>query len=124
MKKIFLIFFVFVLQAQALAYGDTQMTASAASDRISLDIKGMDIIDVLKMLSAKTELNLVIDKNVAGRVTVFLKDVMPGDALDVILASNDLVQQKQAGITRIMTGQDYEQRFGSDKVFRRRYSDG
>lgn len=112
MKKIFLLFLVLSLHAQAaLAQGDAQMTT--ASERISLDIKGMDIIDVLKMLSAKTELNLVIDKNVAGRVTVFLKDVMPGDALDVILASNDLVQKKEAGITRIMTGQDYEQLFGT-----------
>jgi len=103
MKKILLLFLVLSLHTQAFA----------ESDRISLDIKGMDIIDVLKMLSAKTNLNLVIDKNVAGRVTVFLKDVMPNDALDIILASNDLVQTKDAGITRIMTGQDYEQLFGT-----------
>ena len=113
MKNIFLLFLVFALHAQAFARGDAQMTTAAASDRISLDIKGMDIIDVLKMLAAKTDLNLVIDKNVAGRVTVFLKDVNPGEALDVILASNDLVQTKGSGITRIMTGQDYEQLFGT-----------
>ncbi len=85
---------------------------SVSPDKISLDIKGMDIIDVLKMLATKADLNLVIDKNVSGRVMVFLKDVKPKEALDVILASNNLVAQPEGNITRIMTGQDYEQLFG------------
>lgn len=92
---------------------ESQSMTVIAADKISLDIKGMDIVDVLKMLATKSELNLVIDKNVAGRVTVFLKDVSPKEALDVILASNNLVAKTDGSITRILTGQDYEQMFGA-----------
>ena len=83
-----------------------------AADKISLDIKGMDIVDVLKMLASKTQLNLVIDKNVSGRVTVFLNNVRPTQALDMILASNDLVQVREGDISRVMTEQDYESLHG------------
>jgi len=107
--------FVFFLSGAAGADDGLQPAVfkqQAPVDRVSLDIKGMDIVDVLKMLAARSDMNLVIDKNVAGRVTVFLKDVHPKDALDVVLASNNLVAKTDSGITRIMTGQDYEQAFG------------
>lgn len=86
----------------------------AAVDKMSLDIKGMDIVDVLKMLASKTALNLVIDKNVAGRVTVFLKDVAPREALQVILSSSGLVVRQEGVISRVMTAQDYEKIHGYD----------
>ena len=86
--------------------------SSTSPNKISLDIKGMDIVDVLKMLASKTNMNLAIDKNVTGRVTVFLKDVHPQEALEMILVSNGLVPDKQGEITRIMTEQVYEQLYG------------
>ena len=86
--------------------------SSTSPNKISLDIKGMDIVDVLKMLASKTNMNLVIDKNVTGRATVFLKDVSPKEALETILVSNDLVPKKEGEITRIMTTQAYEQLYG------------
>jgi type IV pilus assembly protein PilQ len=113
-KLIFLLLsgFVFLGGIDARAQDDPGVGAVASKERISLDIKGMDVVDILKMLAVKSELNLVIDKDVAGRVTVFLKDVRPREALDVILASSNLVQKKEAGIARIMTGQDYEKVYG------------
>lgn len=91
----------------------------APKETISLDIKGLDIIDVLKMLAAEGNLNLVIDKNVSGRVIVFLKNVKPKDALDVILASNNMVAVPEGHITRIMMSQDYETQFGKKSYDRR-----
>lgn len=44
----------------------------AGTNKISLEIKGMEVTDVLKMLAARENLNIVIGKNVAGRVTLFL----------------------------------------------------
>jgi type II secretory pathway component GspD/PulD (secretin) len=117
MKKVFFCFVILLVcssSAGVWAQDEARVMAMAtAQDKISLDIKGMDIVDVLKMLATKSNLNLVVDKNVAGRVTVFLKDVSPQEALRVILASNNLVQKADAGITRIMTGQDYEQLYGA-----------
>lgn len=116
MKKIIFLFLsgvIFLSGIDLYAQDDLKAMAVATTDTISLDIKGMDIIDVLKMLATKSGLNLVIDKDVAGRVTVFLKDVRPQEALDVILASNNLVQKREAGMARIMTGRDYEQFYGT-----------
>jgi len=83
-----------------------------AAKTISLDIKGMDILDVLKMLAMRASLNIVVGKNVTGRVTIFLKDVPVQDALDIILLSNDLAYEKKGDIINIMTARDYETQYG------------
>jgi len=76
--------------------------------RISLDIKGMDIVDVLKMLSNRSGMNIVVGKNVTGRVTLFLKDVDINDAFEIILLSNDLAYEKTGDIINVMAQRDYE----------------
>ncbi len=106
------IFMVLLFTGIVFPQDKPESMAVSVQNKISLDIKGMDIVDVLKMLATKSNLNLVIDKSVAGRVTVYLKDVSPDDALGVILASNDLVLKDQDGIKRIMTAQDYEKAYG------------
>ncbi|MFH1201536.1 MAG: secretin N-terminal domain-containing protein [Candidatus Omnitrophota bacterium] len=79
---------------------------------ISLDLKGMDILDVLKMLAMRANLNIVVGKNVTGRVTIFLKDVAPMDALEIILISNELAYEKKGDIISVMTSRDYETKYG------------
>lgn len=86
-------------------------------ERISLDVKGMDVIDVLQLLAKRAGLNLVISKDVTGRVTLFLKDVRIEDAFDIILLSNDLAAEKADKIIRVMTQREYEFSHG------RRYQD-
>ncbi len=80
--------------------------------KISLEIKGMDIIDVLKILAMRGNLNIVAGKNVRGQVTVFLKDVEVMDALEIILAANDLAYERQDDIINVMTEKDYELLYG------------
>jgi len=89
------------------------VTAPAgAVNRISLDLKGVDIIDVIKMLSARSNLNIVAGKNVRGKVTLFLKDVDTWDAFEIILAANNLAYDKRGDIINVMTERDYEQIYG------------
>ena len=64
---------------------------AAEKGQISLDIKGMDLVDVLKMLASRSGLNIVVGKNVSGRVTLFLKDVNIWDAFIIILLSEPSV---------------------------------
>lgn len=85
---------------------------SSPGQKISLDIKGMDIIDVLKMLSTRSGANIVVGKNVTGRVTLFLKDVDINDAFDIILIANDLAYEKKGDIINVMTQRDYELIYG------------
>jgi type II secretory pathway component GspD/PulD (secretin) len=91
-------------------------TASAATiqnpNKVSLDIKGMDITDVLKMLATRSGYNIVIGKNVTGRVTLFLKDVDVQDAFDIILLANELAYDQKGKIINVMTQRDYELIYG------------
>lgn len=83
-----------------------------AESKISLDIKGMDVVDVLKMLAMRSGMNIVVGKNVSGRVILFLKDVDINDAFEIILSSNDLAYERQGNIINVMTQRDYELIYG------------
>lgn len=96
----------------ASAQGDKRLPAAPKENRVSLDIKGMDIVDVLKMIAARAGLNIVVGKNVAGRVTLFLKDVNTWDAFELILLANDLAYEEKDGILNVMTQRDYELIYG------------
>ncbi|MFA5038549.1 MAG: secretin N-terminal domain-containing protein [Candidatus Omnitrophota bacterium] len=102
LRLVFSCFFLLAISGQALA----------VAEKITMDFKGMDVVEVLKILAAKNNLNLVVDKNVSGRVTVFLKEVPVDEALKSILASSDLALVSKGSISRIMTSQDYEKAFG------------
>lgn len=93
-----------------------------ASHKLSLDIKGMDVIDVLKLISKEGKLNIITGKNVAGRVSMFLKDVDAWDAFEIIVAANDLAYEKKGDIIKVMNARDYElaygKPFGDRKVYK------
>lgn len=111
-KKIFFVFSVLILflTAAVLAQDTQQIAISKPSpqNKISLDIKGMDIVDVLKMLASRSGLNIVIGKNVSGKVTLFLRDVDLWDAFEILILANDLAYEKTNSIINIMTQKDYE----------------
>jgi len=128
-NKIFSMFIILALAAQPLAYAQEDAPAASTApaptaspvaaanpeletSKITLDIKGMDIVDVLKMLSSRSGMNIVVGKNVAGRVTLFLKDVPVEDAFEIILLSNELAYEKKDDIINVMTQRDYELIYG------------
>ncbi|MEW5822014.1 MAG: secretin N-terminal domain-containing protein [Cyanobacteriota bacterium] len=115
-KKIFFAMVLFLISANInfIFAQDRLLTHEQDSNLISLDIKGMDILDLLKMLALRANLNIVVGKNVSGHVTMFLKGVSAFDALEMVLASNNLayVLDKKTNITNIMTLGDYEQIYG------------
>jgi type II secretory pathway component GspD/PulD (secretin) len=84
----------------------------AASGRISLDLKGVDIVDVLKLLSQKGSLNFVAGRNVSGRVTIFAKDVDIWEAFKLIVSANDLAYEIRGDLINVMTARDYELIYG------------
>jgi len=94
------------MTAKTLAPGSGQLS------KMSLDIKGMDIIDALKLLSKQAGLNIVAGKNIRGKITLFLKNVDPWDAFEIILAANSLAYEERNGIITVMTERDYELIYG------------
>lgn len=84
------------------------------SNTISLDFKGMDIVDVLKLLAQRGDMNISVSKTVRGRVTIFLKEVDVQDAFEIILASNGLAYDVKGGIINVMTEKDYQRLYGTE----------
>jgi len=78
----------------------------------TLELKDMDINDVLKLLASKSGLNIIAGKSITGRVTIFLQNVDVHDALTIILKSNDLAYMEDRGVVQIMTASEYEQTTG------------
>ncbi|MDD5731147.1 MAG: secretin N-terminal domain-containing protein, partial [Candidatus Omnitrophica bacterium] len=105
------VFFIFS-SVSLFAQSQSPKPKEAPQNKITLDIKGMDITDVLKMLATRAGVNIVIGKNVTGRVTMFLKDVDVQDAFEIILLSNELAYEKKGDILNVMTQRDYELQYG------------
>ncbi|MFA6379375.1 MAG: secretin N-terminal domain-containing protein, partial [Candidatus Omnitrophota bacterium] len=80
--------------------------------KITLDVRDMNIIDVIKFLAIKGDFNVVTSKSVEGRVTLYLKSVSIRDALDIILISNNLAYQIQNDIIHVMSDTEFEADYG------------
>jgi TonB family protein len=80
--------------------------------RISLDLKGVDILDVLKLLSQKSGLNFIAGRNVTGRITIFVNDVDVWDAFELIIGANDFAYERRGEIVTVMMARDYELLYG------------
>jgi type II secretory pathway component GspD/PulD (secretin) len=93
--------------------------AKKMSRKISLDLRGMEIIDTLKFLAKQGDLNIVATKNVKGRVTLFLKNVAIKDMLDIILLTNDLAMAVDKNVITIMTSSEYESYYGEKYIDKR-----
>ncbi|MCM8792680.1 MAG: hypothetical protein NC826_06065 [Candidatus Omnitrophica bacterium] len=103
--------------------------ADPFSLRLTLEFKDMDVVDVLKYLAGKAGVNIVTTKNVSGRVTLSVDNVLLKDIFDIILRSNNLAYAKQGEIYTVMTEAEYKALYGKSfsdmrqvKIFRLRYA--
>ena len=85
--------------AQATQTAPTQQ--AYFGEPISLHLKDNDIRDVLRTISNLTSLNMVIDPQVNGKVTIDLEEVPWDQALELILRVNDLSYQFDGNVMRI-----------------------
>ncbi len=81
----------------------SEVQSQFTGEPISLDLKDADIKDVFRTISQLTGLNIVIDPEVRGTVTVQLEDVPWDQALDLILKQNSLGYVLENNIMRIAT---------------------
>ncbi len=83
-------------------------------DIISLEFKEIDIVEVIKILSRKAKMNVVVTPGVKGRITLFLNEVRTEDALYTVLEAADLAYTEKAGILQIIPNKEYEASYGHD----------
>ena len=87
--------------------------------KISLDLRGMDLLEVLKFIATEGQLNLVSSPDVQGRVNLLLTDVSVRDVLELIVVSNALAMERRANILYIMPEAAYAQLYGRHYIDRR-----
>lgn len=68
---------------------------------LSFSVKGVDVKEVLQGLAQASELNIVFDPGISGPVTVDLKDVTLGDALEMILSPLGLEYRREKNVIRV-----------------------
>ena len=70
---------------------------------ISVNLKDVDLKDFFRLIHEISGLNVVLDPNVKGSLTIVLDDVPWDQALDIVLKNNDLARQLEGNVLRIAT---------------------
>ena len=89
-KRCALLTFVMII-VPLLAFGQV---LKPSTSKISFDFMDADVRNVLRVVSEVSKKNIVIAEDVKGKVTIKLENVTYDEALDVILLSNDLCQNR------------------------------
>jgi len=82
--------------------------------KIFLDLRDINVVDVLKFLALEGNINIVTSRNVQGRSTLLLRNVSIGDALEIIVVSNTLAYDIKGEIIYVMTEDEYFQLYGQN----------
>ena len=77
-----------------------------------LDLKNMDVADVLKLISQKSGLNIVAGQNVTGRITIYLRDIEVEEALRIILEAYGWAYVREGNVIKVMAAKDFETKYG------------
>ncbi len=84
-----------------------QQPASAGpkytGEPISVNLKDVDLKDFFRLIHEISGLNVVLDPNVHGTLTVVLDDVPWDQALDIVLKNNDLARELEGNVLRVAT---------------------
>jgi type IV pilus assembly protein PilQ len=76
-------------------------SATPSARRVTLDVKDADVHNVLRLLADIGRVNVVVPDDVKGRVTVKLENVPWTQALDVVLHSKGLGQERLGNIIHV-----------------------
>lgn len=79
---------------------------------ISLDIRSMEIINVLKFLAIEGDLNIVASSGITGTVNLLINNVSIGDALEIIISMNKLACEVKGNVIMVLTNEEYKIKHG------------
>lgn len=96
-------------QGEDLTTGTPGDAKNYTGAMISLDVKNMDILDVLRMIAESSGMNIVVSDKVRGRVTMRLDNVPWDQALDIILQSRQLKMKQVGNVIRIAPRTEFDQ---------------
>ncbi|HZQ24105.1 MAG TPA: type IV pilus secretin PilQ [Terriglobales bacterium] len=70
---------------------------------ISVNLKDVDLKDFFRLIHEISGLNVVLDPNVHGTLTIVMDDVPWDQALDIVLKNNELARELEGNVLRIAT---------------------
>ncbi len=88
-------------QAQAPAHAPTPGEPKYTGEPISLNLKDVDLKDFFRLIHEISGLNIIVDPNVSGSVTLVLDTVPWDQALDIVLKNNRLGKTLEGNVLRI-----------------------
>ena len=94
------------LAAEQKAQAGQQPAATGpkyTGEPISVNLKDVDLKDFFRLIHDISGLNVVLDPNVHGTLTVVLDDVPWDQALDIVLKNNDLARELEGNVLRVAT---------------------
>lgn len=82
--------------------------------KISVDLRGMSVADVLKFLAVEGEINIAIAPGVSGVVNLLIRDVLIRDIFEIILMTNQLAYRIQGNVITVISNSEYRVLEGVD----------
>lgn len=83
-------------------------------DRITVNFKGIDVVEAIKLLAERKNLSVVVGSNVSGRVSIFLKNIDVMYGLEMVLLASGLAYDKSGNVINVMTQRNYEELYGEN----------
>jgi len=90
-------------QKQQMSHQPALNGPKYTGEPISVNLKDVDLKDFFRLVHEISGLNVVLDPNVKGTLTIVLDDVPWDQALDIVLKNNDLSRQLDGNVLRIAT---------------------
>jgi len=90
-------------KAQMAQQGSVAAGPRYTGEPISVNLKDVDLKDFFRLIHEISGLNVVLDPNVHGTLTIVLDDVPWDQALDIVLKNNDLARELEGNVLRIAT---------------------
>ena len=81
----------------------TAGNAQYTGEPISVNLKDVDLKDFFRLIHEISGLNVVLDPNVKGTLTIVLDEVPWDQALDIVLQNNGLDKQLNGNVLRVAT---------------------
>ncbi len=91
------------LAAEQKAHSQAASGPKYTGEPISVNLKDVDLKDFFRLIHEISGLNVVLDPDVKGNLTIVLDDVPWDQALDVVLKNNTLSRQLDGNVLRIAT---------------------
>ena len=89
--------------AATVAPQTTAAPSRYTGEPISVNLKDVDLRDFFRLIHEISGLNVVLDPNVKGTLTIVLDEVPWDQALDIVLQNNGLEKQLHGNVLRIAT---------------------